>query len=194
MRTIIFVILVVAQFSIGSAMAEENERPYHWVCFSKDGLTKVLDRVWNINQFINLDVGQTMNYREFNKTGCATVQIPPKSQAFADGFYQATFVDKDKNKNESHHQKFIFSVYEVIYGTTGQRMYVANSIYPTDYWKVGRNRECGMGEIGQCITLKSDARGNVNCAADRNSISFSHRDIIPEVVIPRQCQNVILMD
>lgn len=97
-----------------------QERPFQLVCFEQTGLKASLDKVVNAQQFLRND-------RILRSGSCDFAQIPAGSSARYLGIH-------------SSGNGFLYPMYRVTYGTTGQRMFAVDGIFRSPDWKVQQQR------------------------------------------------------
>ena len=175
MRAILLTLtLIFAAFSASTASAQN--RPWTLVCFEQQGLQDVLSKVVNMQQFLQNSLGQTASINYIRGKGCDYAQIPSGSTARSAGFYQS--------------DRFIFPLFRVTYATTGQRMYVADAIFPLQNWRA--TQQCGLGGYavaGQMCIVP------VDCLVLDGFYNFrrSRGQGMPDYVVsPRGCQQYVI--
>jgi hypothetical protein len=159
--------------SVTPAPPSDPNRPYNLICFSKKGLTTILSRVVNSQQFLRNDLGQTVSRKKMVNQGCDFVKIPANSTARRAGFYQSK-------------EGFIFPIFGVTYSTTGQNMYAADGIFLTKHWRLHKIRKSRYGLFGTKIAPK-------NCEVLDGLVDLSKDGIPPDYVyLPRECRTYII--
>lgn len=146
MRLTLFILMIPLLYPISALSApgepRGNIRPYQLVCFKAKGLTKILDKIVNPQQFLSNRLGQTVSQRAMSRNGCDYVQIPSGSQAMLNDFHTTP-------------NKFIFPLFRVRYATTRQNMFVADGIFLAESWIRKNNRACGPSWSGPCLVPKT---------------------------------------
>lgn len=151
-------LLIIASHALG----EESARPYHLVCFEKSAIIKSLNRVKTIEQYLNFD-------EKLRNNSCTFVQIPKGSAARFDGFHE--------NPNG-----LIFSLFQVKYSTSGQRMYLVDGIFAKSDWTVIANcNDCEDGPGETCLAPR-------NCSVLDEYSSRLGKNIPDFIKLPKQCR------
>ena len=112
-------------------------RDWQLVCFERSGLEESLESVSNPQQFLRND-------RNLRSGGCDFARIPANSTARFSGFHTTG-------------SGFIFPVFQVRYGNTGQRMYSADGIFRSQFWRISRKlRDCRHAKFSDVCLVPAD--------------------------------------
>lgn len=112
-------------------------RDWQLVCFERSGLEQSLDNVSNPQQFLRND-------RTLRGGSCDFARIPANSTARFSGFHTTS-------------SGFIFPIFQVRYGNTGQRMYAADGIFRRQSWHVStRLRDCRHAKFTDVCIVPAD--------------------------------------
>lgn len=129
MRIAIVVIIFVLSSAalVSSASASGQVEPFSLVCFKEGDLVQAFELVENGRQIQHNDFSRDTK-RKINKLQCDIVNIQFGSSYDRHGFRQ--------NKNG-----LIAPLYEVRYGTTGQRMFAIDVTFQASLWELKRVRQ-----------------------------------------------------
>ncbi len=112
-------------------------RDWQLVCFERLGIEQSLGKVSNPQQFLRND-------RILRSGSCDFARIPANSTARFSSFHTTG-------------SGFIFPVFQVRYGNTGQRMYAADGIFRRQTWRVStRLQDCRHAKFTDVCLVPAD--------------------------------------
>ena len=132
-----WIIRSIIALTMGLLTAPAHARDWQLACFGRSGLEESLDKVSNAQQCLRND-------RNLRSGSCDFARIQANSTARFSGFHTTA-------------SGFIFPIFHVRYGTTGQRMYAVDGIFRRQSWRVStRLRDCRHAKFSDVCLVPAD--------------------------------------